>query len=235
MQLFYNEHITPELKNFLFDKEESRHIVRVLRKKTGDVIYLTNGKGWLFTCVIIDANDKRCTVRIEKSTHQPKPGNYYLHIAIAPTKSNDRYEWFLEKATEIGIDEITPLICTRSERKIIKPGRYQKVIIAATKQSLKTYLPKLNPLTHFDDFVAKKHPGINLIAHCEDTERSQLKNSVQPGERITVLIGPEGDFSSQEIETALKKGFIPLSLGKSRLRTETAGLKVCCDVAFINS
>ena len=234
MQLFYNPDINSSITEFIFDKIESKHIVRVLRKKEGDILFITNGKGFLFKVQIIIANDKKCLVQIISFEEKDKNWNYNLHIAIAPTKMNDRFEWFLEKSTEIGIDEITPIICDNSERKIIKLERMQKVLVSAVKQSLKYHLPKLNPPIKFSDLIEKDLKGIKLIAHCENSEKNTLKNLIKDKKNITVLIGPEGDFSLKEIEIALQHNFIPLSLGKSRLRTETAGIVVCNAVSIIN-
>ncbi len=235
MQLFYNKNIDKDTGLLTFSKGESRHIIRVLRKKEGDKIFITNGKGQLFTTQIINASDKKCSVEILGSEKKEKPWDYYLHIAIAPTKNNDRLEWFLEKATEIGIDEITPILCDNSERKVIKEERLQKVLISSVKQSLKYQLPKLNPLTKFNDLLLKDFKGKKLIAYCEYTQKNNLKDLVKPQENILVLIGPEGDFSNKEINKALQHKYIPLSLGESRLRTETAGIVVCNSVSLINS
>lgn len=235
MQLFYNQDLRTNTKEFLFDKEESRHIVKVLRKKEGDQLHITNGKGTLFMAEIKSANDKKCLVQIVSVEEKKKTWNYHLHIAIAPTKLNDRYEWFLEKATEIGIDEITPLICENSERKVIKTERIEKVLISAMKQSLKFQLPKLNEAVKFADFITTPFDGLKFIAHCEETDKKTLQNQIQSTDKITVLIGPEGDFSSKEISKALQHKFIPLSLGESRLRTETAGVVVCATVSVLKS
>ncbi len=234
MQLFYSEHISNNSAQFTFDKIESRHIVKVLRKKTGDQLNITNGKGDLFTVEIALPNEKKCLVNIVKSEKQQKPWNYYLHIAIAPTKNNDRYEWFLEKATEIGIDEITPIICKHSERKVIKKERFDKVIISAMKQSLKFQLPKLNNAVSFSEFISKEIEGEKFIAHCEETVKKSLKQSAQNSRKITILIGPEGDFSTAEIEKAFNNNFKPVTFGASRLRTETAGIVAVHSVSIIN-
>ncbi|MCF6295528.1 MAG: 16S rRNA (uracil(1498)-N(3))-methyltransferase [Flavobacteriaceae bacterium] len=233
MQLFYNPDITNETEQFSFNKEESKHIVKVLRKNTGDKLHITNGKGWLFTSEIIIANIKNCVVSIETKTLQPKR-NYNLHLAVAPTKMNDRYEWLLEKATEIGIDSITPIICDHSERKIIKQERFEKILQSAMKQSLQCYLPKLNQVISFKDFIKQEFNGQLFIAHCEETDRKSLKQVLQPKQDITILIGPEGDFSVKEIEMAIQNKFIPVTLGETRLRTETAAIVACHSVAFIN-
>ncbi|WP_111709262.1 16S rRNA (uracil(1498)-N(3))-methyltransferase [Lutibacter citreus] len=234
MQLFYNPEIKQSTKEFTFDKTESRHIVRVLRKKEGDHIYITNGLGDLFTSEVVIANDKRCLVKINTFENKPKTWNYYLHIAIAPTKLNDRFEWFLEKATEIGIDEITPIICDHSERKVIKLDRMEKIIHSAAKQSLKFNFPKLNEPITFNQFIQSQLDGDLFIAHCEETNKANLKSSLKPNAKSTILIGPEGDFSTKEINLSLQHKFIPVSLGESRLRTETAGLVAVHSVAFIN-
>jgi 16S rRNA (uracil1498-N3)-methyltransferase len=235
MQLFYNPIISENSKEITFDKEESRHIVKVLRMKEGDTFRITNGKGSFFAAEIINANPKGCLVTIlSEKIHQPLP--YQLHLAVAPTKLNDRYEWFLEKATEIGISEITPIICDHSERKVIKPERYEKIIQSAMKQSLKAYLPVLNGAISFKEFINSEKPseGLKCIAHCEETDKNSLKSILVPNKKVTILIGPEGDFSSEEIELAKKAGFIPVALGESRLRTETAAIVACHSVAFVN-
>lgn len=234
MQLFYNSEINSTTTQFVFDKIESRHIVKVLRKSEGDILYITNGNGQLFTAEIILANDKKCNVTIVETIQKLKPWNYYLHIAIAPTKNNDRLEWFLEKATEIGIDEITPIICKHSERKVVKEERLEKVLVSAMKQSLKFQLPKLNPTTSFVDFIGQELDGDLFIAHCEETNKKSFKKELNSKQKITILIGPEGDFSTKEIELAIHKQFIPVTLGESRLRTETAGVVAVQSVSFFN-
>lgn len=233
MQLFYNPNINETIKDFSFDKEESRHIVKVLRKNTGDVLHITNGDGWLFKAKVSIPDIKKCTVNIVSKTLQPKR-DYNLHLAVAPTKMNDRYEWFLEKATEIGIETITPIICDHSERKFIKKDRFEKILQSATKQSLNCYLPKLNDAIPFKDFVTQDFTGNLFIAHCEETDRKSLKNELNPKTDTTILIGPEGDFSVKEITMALQNNFIPVTLGETRLRTETAAIVACHSVAFIN-
>jgi len=233
MQLFYNPDIQETTSAFTFDKEESKHIVKVLRKSVGNILKITNGKGWLFDAEITIADIKKCQVKISNAIKQPKK-NYNLHLAVAPTKMNDRFEWFLEKATEIGIDSITPILCDHSERKVIKLERFEKIIQSAMKQSLQCYLPKLNGLTPFSFFVNKAHDGQLYIAHCEETDKKSLKDEIQPKQDITILIGPEGDFSVKEIEMALHHNFIPVTLGNTRLRTETAAIAACHSVAFVN-
>jgi len=234
MQLFYNATITKETKQFTFDKTESRHIVRVLRKKMSDKLFITNGKGLLFNSEISIANDKKCLVNILSVEEKQKPWNYYLHIAIAPTKNTDRFEMFLEKATEIGIDEITPIVCKHSERKVLKTKRLEKIIESAMKQSLKFHLPKLNPLIKFSDFINQDLEDYLFIAHCEDTNKKTFKSALKSGKKATIMIGPEGDFSSAEINKAFEQNFTPISLGESRLRTETAGIVAAQTISLIN-
>ena len=234
MQLFYNSEITTDTEEFTFNKIESRHIVRVLRKKVNDWVYITNGKGVLFKALIEFANEKKCHVHIIDFTEKPKPWNYYLHIAIAPTKNNDRIEWFLEKATEIGIDEITPIICSNSERRVVKLERFEKIIQSAMKQSIKFTLPKLNEPIKLNEFLKQDFDGHVCIAHCENQPKKHLKSVIKPSEKTTILIGPEGDFSVQEIEKCLSKNVLPISLGESRLRTETAALVAVNTVSLIN-
>lgn len=233
MQLFYNPSITEDTEGFVFDKEESKHIVKVMRKKQGDILFVTNGSGFLFKIEIIIAMDTKCSVKIV-SFEKSEPTKYSLHLAVAPTKMNDRYEWFLEKATEMGISEITPIICDHSERKFIKTDRFDKIIQSAMKQSLQYYLPKLNEPISFKDFMKIKNSGHNFIAHCEETDKKSLKDVLLPNEDITILIGPEGDFSDKEIKIALENNYIPVSLGNTRLRTETAAVVACHSVVFVN-
>jgi 16S rRNA (uracil1498-N3)-methyltransferase len=235
MQLFYNPNISESAKEITFDKEESRHIVKVLRLKEGDTFKITNGKGSFFNAEITNANPKACLVQlISEEKQAPLP--YQLHLAVAPTKLNDRYEWFLEKATEIGISKITPIICHHSERKVIKPERFEKIIQSAMKQSLKAYLPKLNEAISFSDFINLEidSESLKCIAHCEETDKKSLKSVMLPNKKTIILIGPEGDFSSEEIELAKKAGYITVTLGESRLRTETAAIVACHSVAFVN-
>ncbi len=233
MQLFYSEHITPQNNTYTFPKDESKHIVRVLRKKEGDVLHITDGKGNLFTTQITLASNYNCTVVILKTQTFLKH-DYYLHIAIAPTKNNDRLEWFLEKATEIGIDEITPIICDHSERKKIKHERLAKIVQSAMKQSLQYHLPKLNEAISLKEFINQTRYGNLYIAHCEDgKDKVAFRSKIQPQQKQTVLIGPEGDFSLSEIKTALQKNYQPIGLGNTRLRTETAGIVACHTVALL--
>ncbi len=233
MQLFYNPDITATTESFSFDKEESKHIVKVLRKKDTDILFVTNGLGFLFKTEITLAIETKCTVKILEATVADLP-KYQVHLAVAPTKMNDRYEWFLEKATEIGITEITPLLCDHSERKQIKTDRFDKILLSAMKQSNQYFLPKLNEPMAFKEFIKLKSDGLSLIAHCEETNKKSLKDTLKPNQSVTILIGPEGDFSSKEIQTALENQYIPVTLGNTRLRTETAAIVACHSVAFIN-
>ncbi|CAM1357890.1 Ribosomal RNA small subunit methyltransferase E [Tenacibaculum sediminilitoris] len=235
MQLFYNSDLSATSKEITFNKEESRHIVRVLRKKEGGILHITNGKGALFFAEIIIGNDKKCVAKIIKTEEKSRTRDYYLHVAIAPTKNNDRLEWFLEKATEIGVDEITPIICKNSERKTVKIERLERIIQSAMKQSLQFTLPKLNEPIKFTDFLNNDFSEEIFIAHCEENNKKKfLKNCATPKSKYTILIGPEGDFSTNEIQLSLKKNFIPISLGENRLRTETAGLNVVQSIAYLH-
>lgn len=233
MQLFYHPELTKDTETFTFDKEESRHIAKVLRKAVGDEIQITNGKGYIFEAVIEEILPKSCKVRIAKN-YKKYSRRYYLHMVVAPTKMNERYEWFLEKATEIGVDEITPVFCERSERRKIKQERFDKVLVAAMKQSLRAYLPKLNEAISLNEFLAQNPKGQLFIGHCEPGDKYSLKRRVQPDNPVTVLIGPEGDFTEEEIDNATRSGFAPINLGPGRLRTETAAIVACAEVAFCN-
>nr|WP_317631751.1 16S rRNA (uracil(1498)-N(3))-methyltransferase [uncultured Flavobacterium sp.] len=226
MQLFYTSDIDVTATDFSFDREESKHIVKVLRKTEGQNIYITDGRGSLYTSVITLASEKKCTVKITDIKTQEK-NNFYIHLVVAPTKMNDRYEWFLEKATEIGVDEITPIICDNSERKVIKTERFDKIIQSAMKQSNQFYMPKLNEPITFKQFMALDLDGDLFIAHCEERNKKLLRDAFEINKKYTLLIGPEGDFSTKEIDTALSKNFIPVSLGHTRLRTETAAIVGC--------
>lgn len=234
MQLFYSPSIDLTSPDFTFDKDESRHIVKVLRKKTGDQLSLTNGQGAYLLSEIISIEGKKCKVKILEIISKEKPWDYDLHIAIAPTKNIDRFEWFLEKATEIGIDQITPIICEHSERKILKTERLEKIIEAAMKQSLKFNLPKLNKACSFNTFINQNYLEHKFIAHCHYPITKLLKSELQKSKNALILIGPEGDFSKTEIQQAILKGFKEISLGKSRLRTETAGLVAVHTISQIN-
>ena len=233
MQLFYAPSLTPETTVFAFDKDESRHISKVLRKREGDEIHITDGNGHLYYGRLSLVTPKSCEVQIERY-EEKVPRRYKIHMAVAPTKSNDRYEWFLEKATEIGVDEITPIICDHSERKVIKTDRMEKILQSAMKQSLSCFLPKLHPPVPLKEFIVQEHRAHKFIAHCYQKERFDLKRRVQPDFPVLMLIGPEGDFSEEEVSLALDHGFLPVVLGDNRLRTETAAIVACHTVALIN-
>ncbi|MCR9183225.1 MAG: 16S rRNA (uracil(1498)-N(3))-methyltransferase [Flavobacteriaceae bacterium] len=235
MQLFYHPEANEVNQELVFDREESKHIIKVLRKQVGDILNITNGLGFFYISEISVANHNKCIVKItEETPQQPLP--YQLHLAVAPTKLNDRYEWFLEKATEIGITEITPVYCKHSERTKIKQERYEKILQSAMKQSLKAFLPKLNNAISFKEFIQlnAENPAKKYIAHCAEGEKISLKNVLQAGEDVLILIGPEGDFALSEIELALENNFSAVSLGESRLRTETAAIVACHSAAFVN-
>lgn len=234
MQLFYHPSLDSTTDLVTFDKGESNHIVKVLRKNTGDHLHITNGKGDLFLAEITNTHPGKCQIKILES-HREEPLGYQLNIVVAPTKSNDRMEWFIEKATEIGVTSIIPVICKHSERKKINLSRYQRVAESAMKQSLQTYLPEITEAVPFFAFLSQELEGQKFIAHCEEDDiKYILKKQVKPTAQVTILIGPEGDFSADEIEEAQRRGFLPVSLGKTRLRTETAALAACHTVALIN-
>lgn len=224
-------------KTITLNSIESKHAIKVLRLTEGDKVELYDGKGHIALAAIRQANYRNCILQIENTISKPKP-TFDLHIAIAPTKNIDRFEWFLEKATEIGISEITPLLCEHSERKTLNHERLQKIVVAALKQSQRAYLPILNPLTRFDDFLKKQHSKNTeqYIAHCceNHSHKNNLKNVYKPNLNALILIGPEGDFSAAEIERAKLKGFAEISLGNTRLRTETAGIVACHTIQLAN-
>lgn len=232
MQLFYVPNISGA--EVILDETESKHAIRVLRLQTGDLVQIVDGVGGLFKAQIADANQKKCKLAITETERNFGKRNFHLHIAIAPTKNNERLEWFLEKATEIGICEITPLITERSERKTVNPERLEKILVSAMKQSVKAYLPKLNIQQGFKELVKQPFNGKTFIAYIEEKQTVHLKNVVYKTDNVLVLIGPEGDFSPAEVQLALQNGFQPVSLGESRLRTETAGIVACHIVNLAN-
>lgn len=231
MQIFYAPDIETTL---ILPEEESGHCVRVMRLTEGDEIMITDGKGNFYQASITQAHPKHCQIEIRSMWQPEKPWSTYIHIAVAPTKNMDRMEWFAEKATEIGIDEISCLNCRFSERKEVKTARLEKILVSAMKQSQKALLPKLNEMTDFKKFVQQPFNGRKFIAHCEKGEKPLIKSTYHPGENALVLIGPEGDFSPEEIRLAEEHGFEPISLGKSRLRTETAALAACHTIQVLN-
>lgn len=233
MHVFY----TPDISSSLYslNEEESKHCLKVLRLQKGDLIYLIDGRGGLYKAELVAETKKQVTVNVLETTLDYNKRNHYLHVVVAPTKNIDRLEWFLEKATEIGIDEITTVICARSERKVTKSDRLNKVITSAVKQSLQAYHPKLNPDISFSEFLKIETDSCKLIAHClDDQPRTYLSDLQIPDKRYTILIGPEGDFTPEEIGLALKSDYKPLTLGNTRLRTETAALAACFEVNYLN-
>lgn len=236
MQLFYAPEIEPPLHTL--DEEESRHCVRVLRLGRGDGIHLTDGRGNLYRAEIVEADPRHCTVRVVETLPEFERMPYRLVMGVAPTKNPDRFEWFLEKATEVGVTRIIPLETAHSERRSFKPQRGEKVITAAMKQSLKAYRPELSPLTAFREAVAEPFEGRSLIAHCEAAHSTAgkrfLPRLLQAGEAVRIFIGPEGDFSPEEIDLALAHGFEEITLGPQRLRTETAAVVATVMAATIN-
>ena len=232
MNLFYTPNIIEPTT--VLPEKESKHIIKVLRSAKGDIVFFTDGLGYIYKCEIVDANPKKCTIEIlEKNIGEDKR-DYKLHIAIAPTKNISRFEWFLEKSTEIGIDQITPLICYNSERRDIKSERLNKVITSAMKQSLKSFHPVLKEKTSFKELINTPFDGEKYIAYIDSEVTLELGKAYSTGEDVLILIGPEGDFSRQEVDEAIAKGFTPVRLGKVRLRTETAGIVACHTVALLN-
>ena len=258
MNLFY----APDIAQTLYlPEEESQHCVKVLRMKAGDRIHIIDGVGGLYEAEILESHPKRTQVSILSEQHEYGRRPFRLHLAVAPTKNIDRFEWFVEKATEIGFDELTPLCCRYSERKVIKPERIEKILVSAAKQSLKAYVPRLNPMTTFKEFISKyaseetecspklgelpKAEGcVNssfltphsspFIAHCYDHPKQHLLHACPPASDVVVMVGPEGDFSEEEVELALRNSFQAITLGESRLRTETAGIVACHLVTIAN-
>ena len=221
MHVFYTPDIATQCE---MPEEEAGHCLRVLRLTVGDEVTLTDGKGNFYKAVISAATNKRCQLKVIETIPQEKGWNGWLHVAMAPTKNMDRTEWFAEKATEIGFDELTFLNCRYSERKVIKTERIEKILVSAIKQSLKANKPVLNEMMDFNKFITQDFKGQKFICHCYEGEKKLLKEALVPGEDALILIGPEGDFSEEEVAKAMEAGFQPVSLGKSRLRTETAAL-----------
>ncbi|HOK38228.1 MAG TPA: 16S rRNA (uracil(1498)-N(3))-methyltransferase [Bacteroidales bacterium] len=234
MHLFYDPEISFPFHKF--NEDESKHISRVLRMQVGDHIWLTDGKGNMHKSTISNITGKIVEVRIIETYKDYEKRNYYLHIAIAPTKNIDRYEWFVEKSTEIGIDEITPIICKNSERKIVKTDRLKRIAESAMKQSYKAYHPVIDEQLNFEKFITQYFgEAQKFIAHCEEhNDKIYLGNLLKKEGSYLILIGPEGDFNAAEIQMAKDTGFIPVSLGRSRLRTETAGVVACDIISVIN-
>lgn len=231
MQIFY----TPDIiEKYVLPEEEAAHAIRVLRLSEGDPVLLTDGKGYFYEAIIIKAHPKHCEIAIRKTIKQEPLWNTHLHIAVAPTKNMDRMEWFVEKSTEIGIDSITCLYCRYSERKEIKTNRLEKIMVSAMKQSQKAYLPTLEGMTPFREFIKQPYAGRKFIAHCGAGERVLLKDTYKAGQDARIVIGPEGDFSAEEVDLAIAYGYEPISLGESRLRTETAALVATHTIRLLN-
>lgn len=214
--------------------EESWHCAKVLRRKAGDQIRLIDGKGNFYEGTLEIVSEKQCRVAITRGPEPQPKRNYYLHLAIAPTKQIDRIEWMIEKAVEIGVDEISFVSCKNSERTIVKTERINKVVESAVKQSLQAFIPKVNELVSFKDFLGRCTAEQKLIAHCIDSEKREIRQVDFKNRTTCVLVGPEGDFAAGEVELAAKSGFIPVSLGQTRLRSETAGLYVCQAAALLS-
>lgn len=232
MQLFYIPDLDDDLVQL--SPDESRHCVRSLRMAAGDTLYITDGKGTLATGSILSPDPKGCSVQISNRDHQPHRAIYHLHLAIAPTKNADRIEWLVEKAVEIGIDEITPLITHNSERTHLNRSRLEKIAVSAMKQSLQRHLPIIHDETPFESFLRDTSATAKIICHGHYEHPLLMSQACRPSDDTVVLIGPEGDFTDHEIELADHAGYRPVSLGHNRLRTETAALTAVCAVALIN-
>lgn len=231
MHLFYTPNISGDF--YTLDKEDSRHCIRVLRLDVGDKITLTDGFGLWYDAEIVEPDPKAAAVKIiRKSAEKPLP--YKVNVAVAPTKNISRTEWAVEKCTEIGVQQISLLNCEHSERKIVKEPRLERIITAAMKQSLKSYRPLLQPMVSFNDFIEKPFQGQKFIAYVDEKFDKHLIQQVEPHKDALVLIGPEGDFSGEEVSLAIEKGFVPVSLGYSRLRTETAMVAACHTIHLAN-
>ena len=227
MNLFYFPSLQESSSEITLPEEESKHCTKVLRLSIGDTISLTDGRGFFYKAEITNLQSKRTEIKIVERNKVCNPRKNRIHMAVAPTKNINRYEWFLEKATEIGIDEITPIITSHSERKVVKHERLNKIVISAMKQSLKAELPMLHAACSFDDFIAKHKIEQGFIAYCDDVPKIELFEAIVSEKAITILIGPEGDFSPSEVKKATDCGYKIVSLGESRLRTETAAIVAC--------
>ena len=232
MHVFY----TPDIAtNVEMPEEEVGHCLRVLRLTTGDEVTLPDGKGNFYKAVISAATNKRCQLKVVETLPQEKGWTGWLHVAMAPTKNMDRTEWFAEKATEIGFDELTFLNCRYSERKVIKTERIDKILVSAIKQSLKANKPVLNEMVDFNKFISQDFKGQKFICHCYEGEKKLLKEAIVPGEDALILIGPEGDFSPEEVRLAVANGFEEITLGTQRFRTETAAVVAVDMVSIVNN
>ncbi|MCB0636712.1 MAG: 16S rRNA (uracil(1498)-N(3))-methyltransferase [Lewinella sp.] len=233
MQLFY----VPQLETGILElpSEEARHAVQVLRRRMGDVLDLVDGRGGWFKGTILEAEKRRCTLEVALFRREPQRRAYQLTMAVAPTKNNDRYEWFLEKATEIGVDRIVPLYCAHAERTKVRLDRWEKVLVAAMKQSLQAWLPVLTEPVPFTEFsVHGSGSAQRYIGWCDESVETVLADNYQAGRDVCIMIGPEGDFSAPEVELARQHGWQPMTLGPNRLRTETAAVVAVHTVALVN-
>jgi len=233
MYTFYIQNIQENIASL--DETDSRHCIQVLRMKHGNRVNLIDGKGGFYEGIICSSGSRTVSVRLIRTERNYGKRNYFLHIAIAPTKNIDRFEWFIEKSAEIGIDEITPLLCHRSERKKIRNDRLEKILISAIKQSVNAYLPVLNPMAEFNSFISACREKNKYIAHCKGDQKQWLIHAKKYDRKFVVLIGPEGDFSDEEIILAENNNYIPVSLGRNRLRTETAGVVACQIISDLNT
>ncbi len=232
MQLFYVPHISEGIVEL--PAEEARHAVQVLRKRVGDELDIVDGKGGWFKATITEASKRDCTVEVKLLKQEERRSHYHLTMAVSPTKSNDRFEWFLEKATEIGVDRIVPLQCKRTERPKIRLDRYDKVLVSAMKQSLQAWKPELMPLTPIPDFIEQiPEETAAYIGWCDDSINTPLIGNFQAVKNVVLLIGPEGDFTAEEVSAARAAGCQPITLGPNRLRTETAAVVATQTIAVL--
>ncbi|TVR42093.1 MAG: 16S rRNA (uracil(1498)-N(3))-methyltransferase [Bacteroidia bacterium] len=234
MHIFFSDQVQSNL--LTLSAEESRHCIKVLRLREGDPVLLTNGRGTLCTGRLVSEDPRSCNIEIVSREEEYGKRPFSLHMAVAPTKQIDRFEWFLEKATECGIDRITPVICAHSERQVVKPERLEKILLSAMKQSARAYLPVLEPTVPFHTFLEQLNalPENSFIAHCGQGKKHRLDNDFHKMKDTLIMVGPEGDFSKEEVDAALLKGFRAISMGQHRLRTETAAVALCVQVNFMN-
>lgn len=234
MELFLAKEISGS--KILLNEEESHHCIKVMRHKAGDELLVTDGQGTMFRCRLEVPDRNQCILELTETVRKEPEPFPFIHLAIAPTKSMDRFEWLLEKATEIGFSEITPIITQRSERVKIRHDRLNKIVLAAMKQSLRLWLPKLNPASKFHEVVNRKSPLVNhnFIAHCQSQNLPLLKSLYQPKQSVLILVGPEGDFTRDEVTLAEESGFVSVGLSKARLRTETAGIVALHTIQLLN-
>lgn len=235
MQLFYDPNIVSSQTTYTLNEEESKHCIRVLRLSVDDIIHISDGRGTMFRCRITDPAPKHCTVAIEHIDTDYNQRPYHLTMAVGPTKANERYEWFVEKATEIGVDTIIPVISFQSQRRAVKIERFERIANSAMKQSIKAYMPRIEEAAKFSELIARDFEGDKFIAHCNEDADIKLLRDLATAKRDTlILIGPEGDFSPEEVEAAREKGFRTISLGNTRMRTETAAVAAVHTLFLIN-